>query len=182
MLFIWTFKTVFCASEGQQVCIHFLVVKCLKCNIISSGHSYWIAVYLMLCSTSIHTCTHTNQLSCALFSAYQRKNSSCFIQKHSTRGCTCAYRHLLRANKDYSLFLLSKTLHIANPPFTNHRTSALLNLVMLSQLTSHANWPRTVSTGKVSCQRDNDKDAKRSASVFTGWEKEINQILWKSRG
>lgn len=80
MLFIWTFKTVFCASEGQQVCIHFLVVKCLKCNIISSGHSYWIAVYLMLCSTSIHTCTHTNQLSCALFSAYQRKNSGCFIQ------------------------------------------------------------------------------------------------------
>lgn len=130
-----------------------------------------------------HTYMHTHKPAflCTVFSL-SKKKFRLLHSKHSTRGCTCAYRHLLRANKDYSLFLLSKTLHIANPPFTNHRTSALLNLVMLSQLTSHANWPRTVSTGKVSCQRDNDKDAKRSASVFTGWEKEINQILWKSRG
>lgn len=130
-----------------------------------------------------HTYMHTHKPAflCTVFSL-SKKKFRLLHSKHSTRRCTCAYRHLLRANKDYSLFLLSKTLHIANPPFTNHRTSALLNLVMLSQLTSHANWPRTVSTGKVSCQRDNDKDAKRSASVFTGWEKEINQILWKSRG
>lgn len=122
--------------------------------------------------------THKPVSLCTLFSLSEKKNLVASF-KEQYRGCTRACRHLLRANTDYSLFLLSKTLHIANPPFTNHRTSALPNLVMLSQLTSHANWPRTVSIGKVSCQRDNDKDAKRSASVFTGWEKEINQILWK---
>lgn len=76
-------------------------------------------------------------------------------------------------------FCLSKELHIANPPFTNHRNSAFLNLVMLSQLTSHVNWPRTVSKRKASCQRDNDKDAKKVCQCFQSVRKGINQILRK---
>jgi len=85
---------------------------------------------------TIHTCTHTNYLS--YFQSIREKKPVASLKKQYRR-CTHAYTHLLRANTDYSLFLLSKELHIANPPFTNHRTSALLNLVMLSHLTSHAN-------------------------------------------
>lgn len=98
--------------------------------------------------TGTHTCTHTNHLSCALFLAHQRKTNLIASLKNQHRRCTRAYRHLLRTDTDYSLFLLSKELHIANPPFTNDRTSAFLNLVVLSHSSSHANWPRAASTGR----------------------------------
>lgn len=143
---------------------------------IISGYWNWILVYLMYLYITIRTCTHTNHLSCVRFSVYQRKKINLLASlKNQHRRCT--HTHLLRANTDYSLFLLSKELHIANPPFTNHRTSALLNLVMSSHLASHANWPRTVSTGKASCQRDNDKDAKKGLPVFAlGEKKELIKL------
>lgn len=77
-------------------CLNFLLVKCLKCNMISSGYSHWIAVYLMHCSMIIHTCTHTNQFSFVLFSSIREIPVASFKKQH--RGCTRAYRHLLRAN------------------------------------------------------------------------------------
>lgn len=129
-------------------------------------------------NTYMHT--HKPPFVCTIFSISEKKKQilDASLKKQHRR---CTHTHLLRANTDYSLFLLSKELHIANPRFTNHGTSALLNLVMLSHLTSHANWPRTVSTGKASCQRDNDKDAKKGLPVFALGEKKELIKLHESR-
>lgn len=131
------------------VCLQYDNLKILKLNPCSCNGFVYRHPY---------THTHTPSFTCTIFSLSEKNQPNCFI-KNRHRRCTRAYRHLLRTNTDYSLFLLSKELHIANPPFTNHRTSAFLNLVVLSHLSSHANWPRTASTGRASCHTDNDRDA-----------------------
>lgn len=111
----------------------------------------------------IHTCTHNKPFfTCSIFSLPEEKTNLIASLKKQHRRCTRAYRHLLRTNTDDSLFLLSKELHIANPPFTNHGTSASLNLVVLSRLSSHANWPRTASAGRASCHTDTARAARAS--------------------
>lgn len=122
---------------------------------------------LMCLYTTIHTCTDTNHTSCVLLPVYQRKKIWLLHEKkpNSTGDARMLTRTCWRQTQIIH-YLLPKELHITNPPFTNHRTSALLNLVMLSHLTSRANWPRTVSTGKASCQRHNDKDAKKGCQCF----------------